>query len=103
MYESGAEIILIDAPLLFESGFNEMCETVICVTAPEETLVRRIIRRDGLSEEDAKKRLAVQKTVEELEDRAEFVISNDAEYDTMVLRVKECAEKLRRIREERYL
>lgn len=103
LYENGAEIVLIDAPLLFESGFNEMCESVICVTAPEETLVRRIVRRDGLSEEDAKKRLAVQKTVEELENRADFVISNDAEYETMVLRVKECAETLRMIREERYL
>ena len=103
LYENGAEIVLIDAPLLFESGFNEMCESVVCVTAPEETLIRRIIRRDGLGEEDAKKRLAVQKTVAELEDRSDFVISNDAEYETMVLRVKDCAEKLRLIREERYL
>ena len=103
LYGNGAKIVLIDAPLLFESGFNEMCESVVCVTAPEETLIRRIIRRDGLSEEDAKKRLAVQKTVAELEDRSDFVISNDAEYETMVLRVKDCAEKLRLIREERYL
>ncbi|MBQ7929496.1 MAG: dephospho-CoA kinase [Clostridia bacterium] len=102
LYENGAEIVLIDAPLLFESGFNEMCECVVCVTAPEETLIPRIIRRDGLGEEDAKKRLAVQKTVAELEDRSDFVISNDAEYEVILERVKDCAEHLRQIREERY-
>ena len=103
LHAGGADIVLIDAPLLFESGFNEMCECVICVTAPEETLVRRILRRDGLGEEDARKRLAAQKTAAELEDRADFVISNDAEYEIMAERVKDCAGKLRQIRKERYL
>ena len=102
LYESGSDIVLIDAPLLFESRFNEMCECVVCVTAPEETLLRRIIRRDGLGEEDAKKRLAVQKTAADLEDRSDFVISNDSEYEIMADRVKDCAQKLRLIREERY-
>ena len=102
LYENGAEIVLIDAPLLFESGFNRMCECVVCVTAPEKTLIRRIIRRDGLCEEDAKKRLAVQKSVAELEERSDFVISNDAEYEIMVTRVKDCADNLRQIRKERY-
>ncbi|MBQ8369104.1 MAG: dephospho-CoA kinase [Clostridia bacterium] len=102
LYKNGSDIVLIDAPLLFESGFDAMCEAVVCVTAPEQTLIRRIIRRDGLSEDDAKKRLAVQKTVAELEDRADFVISNDAEYEIMLLRVKECADALRKIRGERY-
>ena len=56
----GAEIILIDAPLLFESGFDSFCVCTVCVTAPEEKVIKRIMRRDGISEEDAKKRLRVQ-------------------------------------------
>ena len=98
----GAPIVLIDAPVLYESGFDKMCERVVCVTAPEDVIVSRIMKRDGLSEEDAKKRLASQKTREELEDRADYVIFNDDERPVLYERVKRCTESLREIRAELY-
>ena len=98
----GSPIVLIDAPVLYESGFDKMCERVVCVTAPEDVIVSRIMKRDGLSEEDAKKRLASQKTREELEDRADYVIFNDDERPVLYERVKRCTESLREIRAELY-
>lgn len=95
--DKGYKIVLIDAPLLYESGFDKMCRKTICVTAPEDILIERIKKRDSLSEEDAKKRLAAQKSRSELEDRADYVIANDTEKDILIQRVKECAEKLTEI------
>lgn len=92
--DNGAKIILIDAPLLFESGFDSMCASSICVTAPESTVIRRIIRRDGISEEDARRRLATQKSVTELTEKADFIIVNDCEREILAQRISECAEKL---------
>ena len=101
-YENGSPIVLVDAPLLYESGFDRMCECVVCVTAPEDILLERIMKRDGIGEEDAKRRLAAQIPVEELEDRADFVIANDCEKDELIRRIGNCAEQLRTIRAERY-
>ncbi|MBE6542625.1 MAG: dephospho-CoA kinase [Ruminococcaceae bacterium] len=98
----GKGIILVDAPLLFESGFDKMCRVNICVTAPEEMILKRIMSRDGISEEDAEKRLAVQKPREELEDRSDFIISNDTEKDILTNRIKECVEKLTEIYVKEY-
>ena len=93
--ENGADIILIDAPLLFESGFDSFCACTVCVTAPEETVIRRIMRRDGISEEDAGKRLAVQKPAAELREKSDFEIVNDADRETILERVEAAAEKIR--------
>ena len=101
-FRDGFPIVLIDAPVLYESGFDRMCERVVCVTAPEDVIVSRIMKRDGLSGEDAKKRLASQKTREELEDRADYVIFNDDERPVLYERVKRCTESLRAIRDEHY-
>lgn len=103
LYEDGSPIVLIDAPVLFESGFDRLCECVVCVSAPEETLVRRICRRDGLSEEDARLRLSGQRSHEELEGRADFVIMNDDERPILYERVGRCAAGLRAIYEKNYV
>lgn len=101
-FRDGFPIVLIDAPVLYESGFDKMCERVVCVTAPEDVIVSRIMKRDGLSEEDARKRLASQKTREELENRADYVIFNDDERPVLYERVKRCTESLRAVRDECY-
>jgi len=93
--EQGADIILIDAPLLYESGFDKKCRAVICVTAPEEKLIARIMKRDGIGREDAEKRLRTQKSAAELADKADFVIENDAEKDILQDRVDRIITALR--------
>lgn len=102
LYKCGYPIVLIDAPVLFESGFDKMCECVICVSAPEDVLVKRICNRDNLSEEDARRRLASQKSVHELEERADFVIYNDDTRPVLYERVDRCVERLRELYAENY-
>lgn len=49
--------VIIDAPLLFETGLDKICDITIGVIADEETCVKRSCKRDGISEETAKARI----------------------------------------------
>ena len=98
--EEGFGIVLIDAPLLYESGFDRFCEAVVCVTAPEDALLSRIMARDGIGREAAEKRLAAQIPSEELEARADFVIRNDGGLEELARQVRETAKALYRLRDE---
>ena len=101
MCRDGNDIVLIDAPVLYESGFDKYCEAVIAVTAPEETVVRRIMRRDGVTKEAALARLKTQKPVAELTERADYVIVNDGDDEQMEKAIDKCAMSLREICAER--
>ena len=102
LYNDGAKIVLIDAPVLYESGFDAKCEAVVCVTAPEETVISRIMERDGISREAAMARLKTQISADSLAARADFVIANDCEKDELISRVKNCADRLYDIYNENY-
>ena len=61
MERSGAKLIALDAIKLFESGLAVLCDATVAVTAPEEARVRRIMARDGISEEYARARVRSQR------------------------------------------
>lgn len=73
---SANEIIIIDAPLLFESNLNQICDYVIGVVAPNEVKVERIVKRDGITEEAALKRLNIQKDNDFIKENSDFIIEN---------------------------
>lgn len=75
---TGARSIVIDGATLIESGCAKMCGSVISVTADAETRTRRIIARDGLTEEDARRRVSAQHPEEFYTGASDFVIRNDA-------------------------
>lgn len=70
------EIIVIDAALLFESKLNENCDIVLGIIADETQKVERICTRDNITEEMAKKRIAVQILDKELLQKADYIIRN---------------------------
>ena len=53
--------LVIDAINLIESGLGGLCDCTIAVTAPPEVRIRRIMERDGISEDYARSRVAAQK------------------------------------------
>ena len=75
--ESKNEIIVLDAPLLFESGLDENCTAVIGLTVPFEVKVERIVKRDGISEETAYSRINIQAKDEFYLNKADVVIENN--------------------------
>ena len=79
--ETGAGAVLIDAPVLFESGFDALCDLTFYVRAPLPLLVQRICARDGITEEEARRRLDVQMSDSALAARCDGVILNDGMAD----------------------
>lgn len=76
-YEAeGYSAVLVDAPVLFESGFDKICHVTVCVTAPYEMKLARIIQRDSISKEKTIARLSAQLTDEDLRVRCTYEIDN---------------------------
>lgn len=73
----GAKAALIDAPVLFESPLPVLCNKIICVIADKEERLKRIMKRDSLSEDDAKIRMNAQRDEEYYVSRSDIVIRND--------------------------
>lgn len=73
--DSGAALVGVDAIKLFESGLSAICDTTVAVTAPEGVRVRRIMARDGITEQAALARVRAQKPQEA------FVAACDLHFD----------------------
>ena len=86
--------IIIDAPLLFESGFNSECDVTVAVIASESTRLERITKRDGISLEHAKARIASQISDAELIEKCNYSIENSSTEKELRTRVLELYRKL---------
>lgn len=75
--DGGYVAAVLDAPTLYESGFDRECDTVLAVTADEETRISRIISRDGIDRKSALERIHAQKDESSYTSRADYVIRND--------------------------
>ncbi len=73
---AGQALTVIDAPLLFETGLDRLCDVTIAVLSAWETRVRRIMERDALTKEQAEKRIAAQPEDAFYSARADYVLSN---------------------------
>ena len=73
----GKPAAAIDAIGLFESGLDRLCDTTLAVTAPPETRIRRIMAREGISEEYARARVSAQNPDEFYTARCGYTLIND--------------------------
>jgi dephospho-CoA kinase len=76
----GESIAVVDVPLLYETGAEKDFDRVIVTTCPVDMQISRLIER-GLTEEEARERLAAQLPTERKIDRADFVIRTDGMFD----------------------
>lgn len=81
--KDGVKLILLDAPTLFESGIDKICDIIVIVTADYEKRINRIIKRDEITAEDAEKRLSSQKSTDFFKNNSDFVIDNSFDLDTL--------------------
>lgn len=80
--KSKAKKILLDAPTLFESGADIICEAVIAVLSSPENRKKRIIARDSLTEEAAELRMNAGKNDEYYKERTRHIIYNDGDINS---------------------
>ena len=74
---------MIDAPVLFESGFDKECDVTIAVVGEYETLIKRITERDGISRQAAEKRLVNQYSKEYFKEKCTYVIENSSDINAL--------------------
>lgn len=90
--KQGASLAVVDAPLLFESGFDKECDDIICVTAPKEIRLARIMARDNISQEYAQKRIDNQHSDAYLIERCGYHIINAGDIPDLRARVREVVQ-----------
>ncbi len=90
----GKDVVVLDAPTLFESGCDAMCDTTLAILSKEENRLPRIIRRDGLSESDAAVRLGAAKEDDFYISRAKHIIYNDAADDGLIKEIERFYRKI---------
>lgn len=73
--------VIVDAPALFESGFDAECNTVVSVLANKAIRIDRIMQRDGLSYEAAAERINAQKPDEFYIERSDHVFYNNSDLE----------------------
>ena len=88
------ELVIIDAPLLYEAGVDKICDKVIVIIADKNNKVRRICLRDGIDEVFAKKRLLIQNEDDFYIKKADYIIYNNKD-------IKELEESIKKVLEEK--
>jgi dephospho-CoA kinase len=91
-------VAIADIPLLFETGHEyDFDKVIVCACEPEEQ-VRRLVARDGLTEEDARARIAAQWPIEDKVLRGDYVIRTDRAYADTDRQIRDVLGRLQAVR-----
>ena len=83
-----------DIPLLYETGYENEFDTVIVAAVDPEEQVRRVMTRDGLTDAEARLRLAAQLPIADKVTRADYVIRTDGSFEDTDRQVRNVYERL---------
>lgn len=94
-YEKNGELaVIVDAPLLFESGFDLLCDVKVGVIADEKLRIKRITSRDGITKEHASARIKAQYSDEYIRLRCEYILENNGDFSDVEREAVEIYEKI---------
>jgi len=86
--EAPNRLVVVDVPLLYESGLQSLFEEVMVVYVPRSVQLERLMKRDGLSKADAERRLNAQMDIEEKKRLADIVIDNSGSLEDTALQLE---------------
>jgi dephospho-CoA kinase len=79
----GEKVVVVEAALLFEAGWDSLVHEVWVTDSSVEMVVGRVAQRNGMTEEDARRRVDSQMSRQERLERADYVIDNSSDVDAM--------------------
>jgi dephospho-CoA kinase len=85
--ELDTRIVVVEAAVLLEAGWQELVDEVWAVATSPQTAVSRLVQRTGASEDEARSRLAAQMNNEQRAARADVVIENNGDVEDLNRRV----------------
>ncbi len=95
------ELVILDIPLLFETGRDKTMDAIVVVSAPEAVQRERVLKRTGMTPEKLEAILARQVPDAKKRAQADFVIETDKGLDHALAQVKRVAAELRRLAAEK--
>jgi dephospho-CoA kinase len=94
--DADADVAVVDAALMYETGSYDRYDRVVVAYCPPEVQRERLVKRDGLTAEQAERRIASQMPVEEKRDRADYVIDTSGTMEQTLARTDTVLEQLKR-------
>jgi len=94
----GAPVVVIDVPLLFETGGERGCDAVVVVSAPPEVQKQRAFERPGMTEEKFAALLAKQMPDPEKRRRADFIVDSSQSFDHTRAQVRDILRAVAKMR-----
>lgn len=94
LFSEGNKVVFYEAPLLYEANSADAMDLIICVAADDNLRIKRVMDRDGVTEEDAKKLIAAQIPQSEKITRADFVLWNNEDAGKLRTFVEELLTKI---------
>ena len=95
--QAGADIVVLDIPLLYETGSDINCDAVVVVSAPAEVQRGRVLARPGMTEERFAAILAKQMPDADKRARADFVVDTSRGFDSARQQVREILAQVRKM------
>ena len=92
--EAKGRLYFVDIPLFFEGKRYEFFDKVAVVYAPKDTLISRVMKRNGLSYDAAKHRVELQTDIEQKRAMADFVIDNSGDLQNLRDEIGSFLEKI---------
>jgi dephospho-CoA kinase len=93
-HKASAGVVVVEAALLIEAGWRSQVDQLWVTTAPEGTIVARLMKSRGMTEEQILDRLRAQMPQEEKARQADVVINTDCPIGELKARVKELWQRL---------
>ncbi|MBS0245919.1 MAG: dephospho-CoA kinase [Proteobacteria bacterium] len=97
---SGADVAVLDIPLLYETRGETRCDAVVVVSAPEDVQRQRVLARPGMTQERLVAILAKQMPDAEKRRRADFIVDTSRGFDAARQQVREILAHVRKMRKD---
>jgi len=94
LHSSSHAFAIADIPLLYEVGLEKHFDAVMVAACDDDTQLRRVVERDGVSDAEARLRIGAQLPIEEKVRRADYVIRTDASLADTKRQVQEVYRRL---------
>ena len=86
-------VVVLEVPLLFETGFDALCDKTVVVSAPQEMIEKRL-KEKGFEAQEVRVRLAAQMPLKEKEKRADYVVDNSKTLKEIKQQIEELWKEL---------
>ena len=96
--KADCEAVIIDAPVLFESGFDRNCDIIISVLADVDKRIERIIKRDNITAEQAMLRIKNQKDDKFFIEHSDYIIYNNSDYSDILIQVEKSLHIINKVK-----